>query len=150
MGTEIGKKSMSLINDVRGDLRALDCSEAGLVKFGRTVGGVFLLIATGVYLFRHVSAAMFVCAAAGSVLVLFSMTAPLLLRGVYRIWMGAAFTLGWIVSRAILALFFFVVITPVAFAARMTGKKFLNTDFKTGQQSYWIEKQHRSHYDKMS
>jgi hypothetical protein len=141
---------MSLINDVRGDVRALDCSEASLVKFGRTVGGVFLLIATAIYIFRHVSTTLIVCAVAGAALVFFALTAPMLLKHVYKVWMGIAFTLGWIVSRVILALFFFVVITPVAFVARVTGKKFLNTDFRTGQQSYWIEKKHHSQYDKMS
>jgi hypothetical protein len=141
---------MSLIKDVRGDIRALDCSEASLVKFGRTVGGVFLLIATAVFIFRHVTTAVIVFTVAGGVLVFFSMTAPTILRPVYRVWMGLAFVLGWIVSRVILALFFFVIITPVAFVARVTGKKFLNTDFKTGQTTYWIEKQSHSRYDKMS
>ena len=141
---------MSLIKDVKADVRALDCTEPSLVKFGRTVGGVFLLIATVVYIFRSASTSFIVCASTGALLVLCSMMAPKMLRGVYRIWMGAAFVFGWIVSRVILALFFFVIITPVALAARVAGKKFLNTDFKTGQESYWIRKTSQIRYDKMS
>ena len=141
---------MSLLHDVRSDLHALDCSETGLVKFGRTVGGVFLLIATIVYIVRDITPAMIVCATVGSLLAIASLTAPMMLRQIYKVWMAVAFVLGWIVSRVILALFFFVIITPVAVAARIAGKKFLNTDFKTGQQSYWIAKEHRAQYDKMS
>lgn len=141
---------MSLIKDVRSDLRALDCSEESLVKFGRTVGGVFLLIATAIYIFRTVTDAVVIFTMLGAALVLHSMAAPKRLRMVYRVWMGMAFVLGWIVSRAILALFFFVIITPVALAARVVGKKFLDTEFKTGQQSYWIEKINKPQYDKMS
>ncbi len=147
---EIGKKNMSLINDVKGDIRALDCSREGLVKFGRTVGGVFLLIATVVYIFRDLTTTVLVLGSVGGVLVLFGLIAPMPLKPVYKAWMGMAFVLGWIVSRVILAFFFFLVITPVAFAARVSGKKFLHTEFKTGQQSYWIEKKDTIRYDKMS
>jgi len=141
---------MSLIKDVRGDIRALDCSREGLVKFGRTVGGVFLLIATVVYIYRDVTPTVLVLGGAGGALVIFSMLAPMLLKRIYKAWMGMAFVLGWIVSRVILAFFFFLVITPVAFAARVSGKKFLHTEFKTGQQSYWIAKTDKIRYDKMS
>lgn len=141
---------MSLINDVKSDVRALDCSEAALFKFGRTVGGVFLLLATIIYILHDVTKTVVVLAVAGGLLAFFGMVAPKLLKPVYRVWMGIAFVLGWIVSRIILAIFFFLLVTPVAIAARVMGKKFLNTDFRTGQSSYWIEKKTQTRYDKMS
>jgi hypothetical protein len=141
---------MSLIDDIKGDIRALDCSPNGLTKFGRTVGGVFLLIATAIYLFRHVTPTVIVFGAAGALLALAGMFFPRSLKQVYRVWMGMAFVIGWFVSRIVLALFFFLIITPVAIAARIAGKKFLNTEFKTGRSSYWIEKRSPSRYDRMS
>jgi hypothetical protein len=141
---------MSLIKDVRTDIRALDCSEENLIKFGRTVGGVFLLIATIVYLMRSVTNTVIVFSVAGALLVGAALTVPLMLVRVYRVWMGIAFVLGWCVSRVVLALFYFVVITPIAVIARIAGKKFLNTDFRKGQASYWIEKKAPIRYDRMS
>lgn len=73
-----------------------------------------------------------------------------MLKGIYRVWMGFAFVMGWFVSRIVLAIFFFLIITPVAMIARIVGKKFLHTEFKTGQSSYWIAKKSQPRYDRMS
>ncbi|MGE5315294.1 MAG: SxtJ family membrane protein [Acidobacteriota bacterium] len=140
---------MRLIEDVKSDLRALDRSDEALMKFGRTVGGVFLMIATVIFIIRSATPAFIVTALVGTVLAFAGMAAPRMLRTVHLVWMGMAFVLGWFVSRLVLAVFFFLIITPVAFAARMAGKKFLDTEFGKGASTYWIEKKDHVRYDRM-
>lgn len=52
--------------------------------------------------------------------------------------MGLAFALGWVMSRVLLTILFYFVLTPVGFIAKMVGKKFLDIDYKTRKESYWV------------
>jgi hypothetical protein len=52
--------------------------------------------------------------------------------------MGLAFALGWIVSRILITILFYMVVTPVSFIAKIFGKKFLDLKFRDSNNSYWI------------
>ena len=52
--------------------------------------------------------------------------------------MALALVLGAVMSRVVLTLLFHLVFTPVALVARATGKRFLETGFKDGSESYWV------------
>ena len=65
---------------------------------------------------------------------------PELLKEAYRVWMAAAFAIGWLVSRIILLILFYFVLTPVGFLARLFKKEFMDTDFRKKKESYWIPK----------
>ena len=60
---------------------------------------------------------------------------PKALERVYAVWMGIAFALGWVVSRAILILLFYFVITPIGIVARLSGKKFIDITFPQASES---------------
>ena len=49
--------------------------------------------------------------------------------------MGIAFAIGWIVSRAILILLFYFVVTPIGIIARFFGKKFIDISFLRSSES---------------
>ncbi len=58
---------------------------------------------------------------------------------VFRFWMHwLARPLAWLMTHLLLSLFFFLVMSPFVVLLRLTGKKFLDTAWKDGKDSYWI------------
>ncbi|MGD2079575.1 MAG: SxtJ family membrane protein, partial [Nitrospirota bacterium] len=108
---------MSLISDVREGVEGLDLSRWNLRKFGLMVGGVFLLIAALAMLGDRSSALTAVLGLVGAALVATGAFFPGALRGIYRVWMGAALAVGWFVSRVLLSVLFFLVVTPIGLTA---------------------------------
>ncbi len=72
------------------------------------------------------------------------------IRPLRRIWMALAFAMGWVMSRVVLAVLFYVVVTPLALVARVAGHRFLALDRKPAG-SYWISRDPSaaSDYEKM-
>ncbi len=131
---------MSWISDVRDEIHHLRLSRKELKKFGLLVGSIFVVL-SGIGMYRGwniVSTITFLLA--GVVLLSCGMFLPESLKQVYRIWMAAAFAIGWLVSRIILVILFYFVLTPVSFFARIFEKEFLDTDFRKKKESYWIPK----------
>ncbi len=142
---------MSWISDVRDELQQLKKSGPELRKFGLLVGAVFLLFGVAGF-FKHWSAEIFVTAGAiGILLLLCGWLRPAVLKRAYVVWMGIAFVLGWVVSRLILIVLFYVVLTPLGIVARLSGKKFIATEFRTQRVSLWIAKESakKTNYEKM-
>ena len=131
---------MSWINDVRDELQHLRIAEKELKKFGILVGSILALL-SGIGLFRgwNIFIAILLLTA-GLVLAFFGASFPGSLRHIYKVWMAAAFAIGWLVSRIILLILFYVILTPIGFFARAVGKEFLEIDFKKKRESYWIQK----------
>ena len=76
----------------------------------------------------------------GITLAIAGLALPQILLRAYRIWMGFALALGWIISRAILTILFYLVMTPVAFIARLAGKQFMDIRWDRKKNSYWIDR----------
>jgi hypothetical protein len=65
---------------------------------------------------------------------------PSLLRWLFVGWMKVAFPLNWIVSELVLALIFYVVLTPLALFFRLVGRDALDLKVSAGRASYWVPK----------
>lgn len=141
---------MSWIKDVAHELKELDVSKKSLVKFGMTVGGIFLLLAL-LFMYKNIFENFrIVLLVVGGYLFIGGIIFPERLKSVYKIWMGFAFALGWIVSRFILSVLFIFVMTPVGIIAKISGKKFLDIKWKEAKDSYWIPKENKViDYEKM-
>jgi hypothetical protein len=64
------------------------------------------------------------------------------LKPVHKIWMGISLVLGWIMTRVILTLLFFLVVTPIGLLAKLFGKEFLELRFKKKNfKSFWVTKE---------
>ena len=61
--------------------------------------------------------------------------------GFFRLWMKLAEGMGWVMTRLILSLFYFVILTPFGWARRLTGNPTLDTAWRDGKASYWIDKE---------
>ena len=124
---------------IRQDIQELKTGPRDLRKFGLTVGGVFALLGTIMWLRGKPHFPWFLIP--GSVLVLFGLIAPRVLKAVYLGWMSAAIVLGFVVSNIILTLLFLLVITPVGWAARLFGKDFLRLKLDRQSSTYWLRRE---------
>lgn len=141
---------MSWIKDVKNEIKELDVSEKSLKKFGLMIGGVFLILSLLFFYKGWLANLRLIFAAAGLYLFISGMILPASLKLVYKIWMGFAFALGWLVSRFIIVILFIFVLTPVGLLAKFFGKKFLDVVFRDGKESYWIPKENKNiDYEKM-
>jgi len=142
---------MSWISDVRDEAERLKRGDLELRKFGLVVGGAFLLLALLGSIKHWSESAIVPIGLAGLLLLLAGWAKPRLLDRSYVVWMAIAFALGWIVSRLILILLFYTVLSPLGAIARAVGKKFINTGFGSGKESYWIPRPggKKIDYDKM-
>ena len=88
----------------------------------------------------------------GGALILLGAVLPRVLKPVYLLWMGLAVVLGFFVSRIILTIFFFLVLTPVGLFFRLTGRDVLKRKLEPDAETYWIPKENliadRSRYEK--
>ena len=112
-----------------------------LRKFGVTVGSVLLIVGIVLYLTGKSSSVIF--GGAGVLLILFGLILPNILKPLNKIWMTLAVILGWFMSRLILFILFYFVITPIGFFLRIAGKDFLNLRTDKNFDSYWEKREKR-------
>ena len=119
-------------------------------EFGVIVGGVLLALRLW-WLFRgKFEIAGFVLTFIGSALVLFGVFAPRLLVIPRKFWMKLAEVMAYVSSRIILAIVFFLVLTPIGLVKRAMGWDPLQR--RSGSRdSFWqpYPKRDPRHYEKM-
>ncbi len=127
---------------LREELLALDAGKKALRSFGVVVGAVLLGIAV-VVAWRNgwtVTPAAGWLAGLGGALVVLGGLAPRLLRPVYYLWMALALVMGFVMTRVLLTLVFFLLITPIGLVMRLAGKDPMHRRPDPDADSYWIEK----------
>jgi hypothetical protein len=72
--------------------------------------------------------------------------APSLLRPVYRGWMRLGEVLGWVNTRIILTLIFFLVVTPIGLLMRLFGRSPIAVAKRN--DSYWTDVEPHSYGDR--
>ena len=121
-------------------------------SFGLIVGGVFVALASWWLLRGKFQTVAPWVLALGALMVASALVFPRLLVLPNRFWMGLAEVLSFIMTRMILAIVFFLLVTPLGLFRRATGGDSLN---RRGERfdSYWRaygarQADHR-HYEKM-
>jgi multisubunit Na+/H+ antiporter MnhG subunit len=117
------------------ELKHIKESKKDLRKFGLTVGLVLVIIAALLFYFEKSSAVYF--ALIGAILILTSFIYPRILKPLNKVWMGLAIVLGFIMSRIILTILFYLVLTPIALLAKLLGKKFMELKYDKTSETYW-------------
>jgi multisubunit Na+/H+ antiporter MnhG subunit len=120
---------------IKDEIKNIKQSPKDLRKFGLTVGTVLLLIAFFL-IWKH-KPSQFYFLYIGAFLVLAGFLFPSILRPLNKVWMTLAVLLGWIMTRVILSLLFYLVITPISLIARISGKHFLDLKIDKSRASYW-------------
>jgi hypothetical protein len=112
-----------------------------LVTFGVTMAAAVLVLAL-IRLWRSgadaIAIAAFVIAA---LFVISTLAAPAALKPVYRGWMHFAAVLGWINTRVLLILIYYLVVTPLGLIMRLFRRSPL-------EGGYWTEPARNSYGDK--
>lgn len=90
-------------------------------NFSRVVGVVTMALAA-LQLWRGRQTAAGVAAAIGAALLVAGALAPAALVLPNRVWRRIGHALGWVNTRILLSLFFFLVLTPVGLVMRLAGK----------------------------
>jgi carbamoyltransferase len=109
---------------------------AELRKFGLVMAGATALLG-GYFHWRGYAAAPWVAAVAGAFL-LGAVTFPRLLGPIERFWLEVGGALGAVVSRVVLALAFYLVITPLGLAMRVIFRDTLGKRPNTTLNTYWV------------
>jgi glucan phosphoethanolaminetransferase (alkaline phosphatase superfamily) len=66
---------------------------------------------------------------------------PVLLKPVYKAWMILSVVMGFIMTKVIMVVIFYLILTPLGLIASMTGKKFLDMKIDKSAKSYWITRE---------
>ena len=117
------------------DIKNIKSAKKDLRNFGLTVG-IALVIFGGVFWYFGKTYYPYVIGI-GAALVLLGLLVPVVLKPLQKVWMTFAVVMGWVMTRVILSLLFFVVFTVVGLIARLGGKDFLSLKWKRADQSYW-------------
>ncbi len=117
-----------------------------LVTFGLTMAAAFVVLAL-LRLWRRgadeIAMAVFIIAA----LFALSTLAPPILAPVYRSWMRFAEILGWINTRVLLTLIFYLVVTPLGLIMRIARRSPLDSG-KSRRSTDWTEPSRSSYGDR--
>ncbi len=106
-----------------------------LKKFGVSIGIVSLVVGIILLIYSKQSYPYFL--GVGGVLIISAYIFPTILFPLQKVWMALAVVLGFIMTRVILSILFYIVITPINFISRLFGKDFLNLKIEKEKKSYW-------------
>jgi hypothetical protein len=118
------------------EIKNIKSGKKELRQFGITIGVVLGLLGAW-FLWRGRDGSHFLIITA---IVFFTLgvIVPLVLKPLHKLWMTLAVLLGWLMTRIILIILFYLVVTPIGLLARVCGKDFLNRGFDRKVKSYWI------------
>ena len=117
------------------EIKNIKSEKSDLRKFGIMVGTILLLIAGFFFWKEKESFQLFL--SIGFVLFVAGIAIPFILKPIYWVWMVFATILGWFMTRVILSLLFYVVITPIGLILRSLDKQFLDLKQNHLRKSYW-------------
>ena len=110
--------------------------------FGCTVGSILIVIgAVKAFVAGAISPITCLIFIAGTVLLLLGIVAPSRLSRLNKIWLKAGIVMAKVVNPIVLALLFFLVVTPMALFVRMMGKRLLPLVPDQTAATYWIKRE---------
>jgi len=120
------------------EIKNIKSGKSDLRKFGITMaivlvllGGVLLWREKGYYFYFFIFAAAFIIP---------GLVVPVALKPVHTVWMTISVILGWIMTRVILSVLFYLVLTPTGWLAKLFGEHFLDLKIDNDASSYWIHR----------
>tara|TARA_B100000073_G_C23624645_1_gene529994 strand:- start:85 stop:495 length:411 start_codon:yes stop_codon:yes gene_type:complete len=116
------------------EIKNIKTDKKSIRSFGVTIG--IILLAIAITLFAKNNLFLKSLGIISSVFLILGIIAPIMLKPFYLIWMIFAMILGWIMTRVILSLIFYFIVTPIGIIARLLGEDFLALK-KVSSNSYW-------------
>jgi Saxitoxin biosynthesis operon protein SxtJ len=123
----------------REEIKKIPMDRKALRNFGLLMAGVLLL--AGAWLWWKSTATWSYVLGAAALLGVIAIAAPMLLKPFYRVWMIFALILGWVMTRVILTLVYYLVLTPIGLAGRVFGEQFLHLKRSKESATYWVRRE---------
>ena len=117
------------------EINNIKSEKSDIRNFGITLGIILLLISG--FLFWKEKESYQIFSGIGITLSLIAIAIPSVLKPVYWMWMIFSIILGWFMTRVILSLLFYIVITSIGLTLRLFGKEFLKLSWDKSETSYW-------------
>ncbi len=121
------------------EIKNIKDSKKDLKKFGLTIGIVLVILSVLLFYKGKNSAAYF--GAVGIVLSVLALLAPMILKPLNKIWMSLSIVLGWIMTRVILTVLFYLAITPIGLLIKLFRKDFLELKIDKSKSTYWQKRE---------
>ncbi len=124
------------------EIKKIKSGKKELREFAMVMGGFFALLSIALW-FRHKPFSHFAIVS-GLFLVCAVFVPAVVLKPIQRTWMTLALLIGSVMTRVILTVLFFLVITPVSLISRLFGGKYLDLSLDRKTTSYWERKEEKS------
>ena len=128
------------LGEIRSEVAGLPTDSKTLRRFGLLVGFVLIGLAAALAWKTGWDPGwkLGLLAGTGLLLCVFGLARPDALRGVYRIWMLAATLMGFVMTRVLLTMVFYLVVTPTGLIMRLFRRDPMNRHPDSSKDTYWL------------
>jgi len=125
---------------LKDDINKIPLDRKVLRSFGLLMACVLLLV--GGWLWWNSAATWPWAAVSAALLAAIGLAIPSFLKPIYKGWMILALILGWVMTRVVLTLVYYLVLTPIGILGRAFGEQFLQLKLKRSGEtpSYWVRR----------
>tara|TARA_B100000902_G_C27091633_1_gene804114 strand:+ start:329 stop:739 length:411 start_codon:yes stop_codon:yes gene_type:complete len=116
------------------EIKNIKTSKKDFRSFGITIGIILFIISCLLFYYDKESYRIIVIIA--STFLGVGLILPVFLKPIYLVWMTFAVILGWVMTRLILSLVFYLIITPISLITRILGEDFLSLK-NNSSNTYW-------------
>ena len=116
------------------EIKNIPNSKKDIRSFGITIG-IILFIISGLLMYFNKEAYQLIAIIA-SIFIGLGLILPIFLKPIYFVWMTFAAILGWVMTRVILSVVFYLIMTPIGLITKLLGEDFLALK-KIESDSYW-------------
>jgi len=121
------------------EIKNIKTEKQDLKKFGLTLG-IVSLFWIGLFSWHRKVWYPFLLILPGT-LVFSAYLYPFILKLPYKVLRSLFIIINWVITRLVLCIVFYFVMTPTSIIARLVGKKFLDLKFDKDKKSYWVLKE---------
>jgi len=120
------------------DIGKIKSGKKELREFAFTIGAA-LVVLSGIALGRGKGSCAYLFVS-GVIFAGLGAAAPHVLKPLQKAWMAFSVVIGFFMSRLVLAVLFYVVVTPIGLLIRLLGKDMLDQRTSKDRPSYWRER----------
>ena len=111
-----------------------------LKQFGSALTGILMVFGVVNFLKGRASWYPWFFSLSGA-MILLVLIAPRRIKPIFIIFTKVAHAIGWVNTRVILALIYFIFVTPIAIVMRIFGKDPLDRSIDKNEMSYWAKRE---------
>jgi len=118
------------------EFKQIKSTKKDLRKFGLTIG-IGLVVLSGILFLVHHRTNPLLLWQIPAVSIFLALVFPIVLWPFQKIWMGIAIILGFIMTRLILGILFYIILTPIGQIAKLFKTDFLSMKRDPEAKTYW-------------